>query len=332
MEGVQPIVHRRHIVATSVAGIALVVLGSPGGVPSAFGQDTSVCANKAVIEKAFGQALSEGVPKSLGGVAPDTLSEDVCIYDPPANAPKGESVWVIRKKTSGPKVFERFLTDAKGGSGISDLVLAGTDKRAFLIGQDVTITSKVARYIDRYGVVVALPKVTLWVEQTDADGDDDNMKRLVQLATQLVQGPYLKGNPPCEEAQALANAVFPEFTRPGKLSSGKMFTPKVEKNGCSWSREDDRDSSVTVTTSKAGDYKKVLAVGAGPRPDPQKFIEFDASGRPAFITRAKRDLATVSVNDTTILTIQLNTPGKGPLLKSKARDIALAVAPLFAKP
>lgn len=31
------------------------------------------------------------------------------------------------------------------------------------------------------------------------------------------------------------------------------------------------------------------------------------------------------------LVVQLNTPGKGKVLKSKARDIALALAPLLAK-
>jgi hypothetical protein len=41
--------------------------------------------------------------------------------------------------------------------------------------------------------------------------------------------------------------------------------------------------------------------------------------------------ATVAVNDTTVLVVQLNTPGKSKLLKSKARDIALALAPLLAE-
>jgi hypothetical protein len=323
--------NRRRIGLALFLGAGLVGIGSMGTTTRAYGEGVDLCTNKAAVEKALGQPLDAGTPASLGPILPDITGQEACIFKPAANAKKNaSSVTLILSKTSGPKVFGSFLNDALSTAGSAEFVLPGTDRKAFFVGQETPFSSVLSKYVDGYGVAVSLSKVTLWVEQVDADGDDDNKTRLLQLATQLVQGPYAKGNPPCDEARKFANAVFPEFTRSGTIISGKEFKPKVEKEGCSWRREENRDSLVTVTTSKAGDFKKVLAA-AGSINDGKKFAEFDANGRAAFISRGSRDLATVAVNETNVLVVQLNTPGKGKLLKSKSRNIALALAPLLAE-
>jgi hypothetical protein len=322
--------NRRRIGLASVLGVGLVGLGSVGTSMRAYGEGVDLCANKAAVEKVLGQPLDAGTPASLGPILPDITGQEACIFKPAASAKKNaSSVTLILSKTSGSKVYGFSLRDAKTTANVGDFVLPGTTKAAFFVGQDNG--TNLTDYIDGYGVAVSLPKVTLWVEQTDADGDGDNKDRLLNLAAQLVQGPYAKGVPICDVAGALATAVFPEFTKSGKVTAIKDYQPKVTKEGCSWQRPDDRDSKLTITTSKPADFTKVLAA-AGLANDGTKLVEFDAGGRSGFVRRnPKNDLATIAVNDTTVLDVQLDPPAKGPLGKSKARTIAIALAPQLAK-
>jgi hypothetical protein len=322
--------NRRRIGLASVLGVGLVALGSAGTGMRAYGEGVDLCANKAAVEKALGQTLDAGTPASLGPILPDIAGQEACIFKPAANAKKNaSSVTLILSKTSGPKVYGFSLRDAKTDANIADFLLPGTNRTAFFVGQDNG--TKLTDYIDGYGLAVSLPKVTLWIEQTDADGDGDNKDRLLKLAAQLVEGPYAKGIPVCDVAGPLATAVFPEFTKSGKVTSIKDYKPKVTKEGCSFQRADDRDSEVTITTSKPGDFTKVLAA-VGFANNGTRLVEFDGGGRSGFVRRKpKNDLATIAVNDTTVLDVQLDPPAKGALGKSKARDIAVALAPLLAK-
>jgi hypothetical protein len=322
--------HRRRIGLVSVLVVGLVALGSVGTGMQAYGEGVDLCANKAAVEKALGQPLDAGTPASLGPILPDITGQEACIFKPAANAKKNApSVTLILSKTSGPKVYGFTLRDAKTTANIADFLLPGTARKAFLVGQDER--SDLVTFFDGYGVAISLPKATLWIEQTDADGDDDSRDRLLKLATQLVQRPYAKSVPSCDVAEKLANAVFPEFTKSGKVTSIKDYDLNITRKGCSWQRPDDRDSKLTITTSKPGDFAAVLAF-AGLANDGTKLVEFDAGGRSGFVRRKpKNDLATIAVNDTTVLDVQLDPPAKGALGKSKARDLAVALAPLLAK-